>query len=119
LPEDQDHRIPGGEARPREHGEVRIVKRSNNHVVLETSVSAPCYLSIAESYYPGWRAWLNGDEIKIIRANYAYQALPIPRPGTHRINLRFIPSEFRIGLWTSLATMVFSVGMAVHRLVIR
>jgi hypothetical protein len=117
-PEDRDPGMPGGEARPREHGDVRIVKRSDNHVVLETSVPAPCYLSIAESYYPGWRAWLNGEEIKIIRANYAYQALPILRPGTHRIELRFIPTEFRIGLWISLVTIFFPLGMAVRRLAI-
>jgi len=113
APEALDPRIPEQEARPRRHNDVRVKEYTSNRVVLETEISSPAYLSIAESYYPGWRAWVDGGETKIIRANYAYQAVPLPEPGPHRIVLKFLPVEFRIGLWVSVLTVTVALIMAV------
>ncbi len=112
APGDVDPRIPGQAARPRQAGDVAVRAYSNNRVVLETGLATPCWLSIAESYYPGWRAWVDGVEKKIIRADYAYQALALETAGPHRIELRFIPAEFRVGLWASLVSAASFLLMA-------
>lgn len=106
--------IPGKEARTRRHDDVRVNEFSQNRVVLETKLKSPAYLSIAEFYYPGWRAWVDGEEVKVIRANYAFQAIALPEPGPHRIVLKFLPVEFRIGLWASITSALLTIFIAIR-----
>jgi hypothetical protein len=96
---------------PRRRGEVKVREYTDNRVVLETDLAAPAYLSIAESYYPGWRAEVNGRAARIVPADYAYQAVPLLQPGPQRITLKFIPVEFGLGLWISLATAAMALVM--------
>ena len=64
-------------------------------------------------YFPGWRAWVDGHETLLHRANYAYQALPLKTAGPHAITLKFVPTTFRIGLWVGLASLVVVVGFGI------
>ncbi|HUT55186.1 MAG TPA: YfhO family protein [bacterium] len=103
--------MAGQAPRRRRPGDVKTVLYGPGQVVLETAPPVPAFLSIAESYYPGWRAEVDGRPVPIIRANYAYQAVPLTQPGPHRIVLKFLPAEFKIGIWASLATaLLFLAG---------
>jgi len=62
-------------------------------------------LAIMDSYYPGWRAWLNGIETRIYLSNQAFQAVDVPA-GDHLVRLRYEPVDFKIGFWFSLASLV-------------
>ncbi len=98
--------------RSRRPGDVQTLSYGDSRVVLQTDPPAPAILSIAESYYPGWVAEVDGRPVPIIRADYAYQAVPLLQPGPHRIVLRFIPAEFRAGIWASLASLALLLGFA-------
>jgi hypothetical protein len=108
-----DPAIAGTTVRERQPGDVKVREYQSNSVRLETDLPAPAYLSIAESYYPGWRAWVDGRPAPIIRANYFCSAVPLAQPGPHRIELRFLPLEFRLGLWASLAALALLLASAV------
>jgi uncharacterized membrane protein YfhO len=54
-------------------------------------------LVFAENYYPGWRAFLDGKEARILRANYAFQAIQVPA-GSHSIKFAFEVAYFRLGI---------------------
>jgi len=64
------------------------------------------YLSTSENYFPGWRAWVNGREAPVLRANYTFRALALP-PGTSSVVFRYTPLSFRIGLWVGAASLLF------------
>jgi len=109
-PKDIDPVIASQPERVRRPGEVQILEYSDQEVQLEVANDAPAYLSIAQAWYPGWRVWVDGREEKLIRADYAYQAVIIKQPGRHRIILKFLPREFGIGLWVSLvSTMILAL----------
>ena len=57
-------------------------------------------LVIAQTYYPAWKAYIDGEPVKIWRANYAFQGLQVPE-GHHRIDLRYEDKVFRTGLLLS------------------
>mgnify|MGYP000921618030 CR=1 FL=1 len=70
------------------------------------SVSALNRLAIfSEVYYPaGWRAYIDGQEVKILRANYILRALNIPA-GEHTIVFEFEPDSFKKGeLWSRITS---------------
>ncbi len=112
APDAPDHGVAAGPGRPRQPGDARVLEYSPNRVALECDAPAPAFLSIAEQYFPGWRAWVDGRETMLARANYAYQALPLKTAGRHRVILKFVPLAFRVGLWAGLASIAALMAFA-------
>ncbi|MEX2116104.1 MAG: YfhO family protein [Bacteroidota bacterium] len=93
-----DPPLPGMEANFTEYG--------INHFVVDVKTYGTNLLFLSESYYPkGWKAFLNGSEILILRANYHFRAVIIP-PGTHKLELKFEPTGFFLGKTLSLGANV-------------
>lgn len=46
------------------------------------------WLLITDTWYPGWRAMVNGESVPILQANGAFRAVPIP-PGEAVVEMRF------------------------------
>ncbi len=82
-------------------------------VVLEVNAFAPAYLFVADPYYPGWRAFVDGEAAPIYRANYLFRAVPV-QPGIHEVVIRFQPWSVALGGLISLTTgglvLVMSAG---------
>ncbi len=74
-------------------------------------------LVFMDSWYPGWRAWLDGNEVPILKANDAFKAIIVPA-GTHAIRFAFRPVFFYIGLITSLATFSGLLGLLIGTVII-
>jgi hypothetical protein len=63
---------------------------------IAATADADAYLVIADNYYPGWRAEVDGQPAPVERANYAFRAVPLP-PGSHTVRLVFDPPLWRVG----------------------
>ncbi|MFA6544878.1 MAG: YfhO family protein [Limisphaerales bacterium] len=72
-------------------------------IEIETEAAAPTVLVIAQNFYPSWRAAVNGQPVPVLRANRAFQAVPIPA-GKSTIRLDYVDWPFRIGALVSLLT---------------
>lgn len=46
------------------------------------------WLLITDTWYPGWRAMVNGEPVPLLQANGAFRAVPIP-PGEAVVEMRF------------------------------
>jgi hypothetical protein len=62
-------------------------------------------LIVAETLMPGWRAFLDGEEVPIHYAYHAFMGIMIP-PGQHRLVMYHAPRAFRIGIWVSIFSML-------------
>lgn len=69
------------------------------------NTTAPGYLFLADAWYPGWRATVDGQPTPVCRANYAFRAVPVPA-GEHQIRLTFEPLSWKIGLGISGLTVL-------------
>jgi uncharacterized membrane protein YfhO len=69
---------------------------------MDVDVARQSLLVVAESYYPGWRATIDGHPVNILRANYLSQGLAI-WPGKHVVEFKYEPGSFRYGALISLA----------------
>ncbi len=67
----------------------------------------------SEIYYPaGWRAFVDGEEVEIMRANYVLRALLL-KPGEHEVEFRFEPKSFEMGALLSRISSLIVVLMVV------
>ncbi|MCD6290762.1 MAG: YfhO family protein [Anaerolineae bacterium] len=80
-----------------------------NRVRITAELAAPGYLVVSQTWYPGWQAKLEtGKQLPILRANYAFQAIPLPA-GQHTVTLTFRPWLWWTGLAIELATLLASM----------
>lgn len=84
---------------------VRMLKYNVNHLNLEASCSGPRLLFLSETYYPGWKVWVDGKREKIYRANHAFRAVALG-PGRHSITFTYQPFSFYLGLVVSFLTLI-------------
>lgn len=74
------------------------------HVVAVTT-PAPAYLVLAEVWYPGWQATLDGQPTPIYRANTAFRAVYVPA-GEHTLEFVYRPTTVTLGLALSALTFI-------------
>ena len=74
---------------------------------------------ISDAYYPDWKAYADGKEVKIYRANYAFRAVGVPSSDTEVI-FKYEPKSFFNGLIISIfSSVVAAFGMLYFSLKIR
>ncbi len=66
---------------------------------------APAYLVFSEVWYPGWRAWVDGAEVPIFHADFAFRGVYLQRPGEHTVVMRFDSASWKIGLSVTLLAL--------------
>ncbi|MBI2887610.1 MAG: YfhO family protein [Chloroflexi bacterium] len=103
-------------------GDVRIVRYQAEQVLLEVALAEPAYLVLTDADFPGWRAWVNGVEAEILRANYLFRAVPLPA-GAHQVEFRYVPESlargWTVSLWTGLGLLAVLAAWPVLRWLVR
>lgn len=89
---------------------VVIIQNSENEVVMSAICTDSSYLILTDTYYHGWEASVDGNDVRILRSNFAMRAIELA-PGKHRVKFVFRPRSFRIGAWISLLSLVTLVGL--------
>ena len=88
------------------HTVVNILspKFSAGLIEADAETTTPALLVVAQIYYPAWRAYVDGQPVRLWPANYAFQAFEIPA-GAHRVKLAYEDRRFYLGSTISLATL--------------
>jgi hypothetical protein len=86
-------------------GTARIAEFRADRVRLDVDTSAPGYAVLVDSYDPGWRATVDGAPAKVLRANVAFRAVPVPA-GRHVVELVYRPRPVLIGLAMTAAGLL-------------
>jgi hypothetical protein len=90
---------------------VNVEKYEDQYVKINTETNGDSFLVMTDTNYPGWKAFIDGNETKVYTANYIFRAIYLPR-GSHNVEFRFNPLSFRIGLWISMLSIVGFIGVA-------
>lgn len=87
--------------------EVEIVSRKLSAHRIRVTIKArePCLVTVAQTYYHPWRAYVDGRRIPLWRANHAFQALQV-RPEQREIELVYQDRIFLIGFILSVITLI-------------
>ena len=79
-----------------------------NHLKYTSTNTSDGLAVFSEMYYNnGWNAYVDGNKVEHLRANYVLRALPIPA-GKHTIEFKFEPKVVKTG---STIALLSSIGM--------
>lgn len=76
---------------------------------INVNTPSPGLLFVSDLFYPGWKVFVDGEEKKIYRADYAFRAVVIPE-GLHEVVFKYKPDSFRNGIFLSILS-VFALGI--------
>ena len=111
-----ERRLPGiaegGDAGASPAGDARIEDYENDRVVIRARADRPGLVVLADSWYPGWKATVDGRDADVERVDYAVRGVAIG-PGSHRVELTYAPASFRAGWIVSLLALLAIGGVAV------
>jgi hypothetical protein len=91
-------------------GTVSVTSFRPNRIRLSTSLARPGFVVVSEVYYPGWRAWVDGQPVPVLAGDYILRAIPVPA-GRHEVVLRFRSTPFLLGLAVSAGTLLLGAGL--------
>ena len=83
---------------------VACIAATAEQMTYQVRLSAPGFLVIADAWYPGWQAFIDGAPGEILHANLLYRAIPLEK-GTHQVTLTYQPHSWRLGVIVSLLTI--------------
>jgi hypothetical protein len=94
--------------------QILSFKSAAQHLEATVAATEPTILVVAQTYYHPWRAYVDGQPVRLWRANYAFQALVVPT-GTHQVKLVYEDHRFYFGAAVSLATLGGCIGFFFRR----
>jgi uncharacterized membrane protein YfhO len=68
----------------------------NENIKYESNSNAPHVAVFSEIFYKDWKAYIDGKEAPIAKANYVLRAMLIPA-GKHNIEFKFEPGVYHTG----------------------
>jgi hypothetical protein len=95
---DTDGGPPGGA------GHATITHDDSRGVVIDAVAQADGFLLLADLFFPGWTATVDGVETPIYRANVSVRGIALPK-GRHTIRFRYESAPFARGLRISTAAI--------------
>jgi hypothetical protein len=75
---------------------------SAESVALRVEAACPGLLVLPDTYFPGWTARVDGRKLPIYPTDGAFRGVAVPE-GTSRVELRYEPRQFSIGVILALA----------------
>lgn len=101
-----------------QNASINLTSYRPDHLVYEYSTPSDALAVFSEIWYDkGWKAFVDGKELPIIRANYVLRALQLPG-GNHQVEFKFEPRAYHTGETISLLAsivLVLGAGFAVWR----
>ena len=95
-------------------GSAHIQEYVTDRVRLQASASQDALLVLTDTFYPGWRAFVDGQEQPIVRTDLLFRGVRLPA-GDHQVELRFDPTSVKLGLAISLASLAVAMGLLAMR----
>lgn len=84
---------------------VLLEQKTPNKIIMVTTSPQKEYLFTSEIWYPGWKAYVNGKEQKILKADYIFRAIQLSK-GDNHIEFIYDPFSFRFAKYLFLLGII-------------
>ena len=91
---------------------VAVAKYAGSEVIVKSEQACAGWLVLADSYFPGWLAFIDEKDAPLYKADFNFRAVYVPA-GAHTIRFKYSPISFRLGAIASLlGAMALLLGLA-------
>ena len=97
-------------------GKIIAEQIGNTWLNLDIETEGRSFLVVADSFFPGWTASVDGKTTPIFPAYGCVRGITIENPGLHHVAFRFVPRTLFVGLaCTGLGILLLALLGWVHR----
>lgn len=93
---------------------VEITHYSDNRVELLARMDNPGLLVFSDAYYPGWKAYVDGEQVPIYPTDVALRSVFLTA-GEHSVEFTYSPTSFRLGAAVTIASLALLLIYAIWR----
>lgn len=86
----------------RESG-ATIKEYGEQQIMIEAITDKPALLVLTDTFYSGWKAYVDDQQALIYRANYALRAVEVPT-GRHTVRFVYKPMSVTVGGWVTMGS---------------
>ena len=87
---------------------INILSERADRLVISIATDVNGWLSIADTWYPGWKASIDGMDVILYRANYAFRGIRIPA-GNHTVVIHYQPDWWQPAVLVSMAGLLMLI----------
>jgi hypothetical protein len=80
-------------------GLADIISYKPNEIMINTSSDANKILFLSDVYDSGWKAEIDGVRVTVLKADYIFRAVSVPK-GNHSVKFYYFPDSLVYGLWS-------------------
>lgn len=95
---------------------VRYLEYQPEKSLISVKTSRDGLLFISDTWYPGWKAQVDGKNTEILRADYNFRAIPVEH-GEHQIKMYYDPESFKLGQKISLLSLALLAVMMLTKFI--
>ena len=89
---------------------MRILHYEDEKVEIGLENHAGGILVLSDTYYPGWKSYIDGIAVPILRANHVFRAVVVPA-GAEQVVFSYQPDSFRNGMLISATTALLCLAL--------
>lgn len=93
-----------------EEGEISGVRFRDDRIDIRARTGDRAFLVLADTYFPGWKAYIDGKETKIYKTNGVTRGVLIEGKGEHDILFEYSPRGLKPGFLISISVCTILIG---------
>ncbi len=87
---------------------VTWLEKGPNRYAVRAEAAKPSVLFLSNNYLPYWKALVDGEPAKLLRANYAFQGVALPA-GSHEVSITYRSGPYEVAKAISIAATAFLI----------
>ena len=93
---------------------AKIASEKPDELTVDASMSQPGFLLLLDTWFPGWKATVNGVGSPVLRADYNFRAVQLPA-GKSVVRFIYQPESFRLGMGLCLVGLMITAALCFGR----
>ncbi|HUE96706.1 MAG TPA: hypothetical protein VMN39_08605, partial [Longimicrobiaceae bacterium] len=90
-------------------GDAQVIEHTPDRVVVRASANRPALLVLADNFYAGWHATVNGQAAAVLPTNHTMRGVLVPA-GASEVVFEFEPRNLYLGFYIYLAGLLVLSG---------
>ena len=91
-------------------GTVNVTSYQADEVEADVECGQDCYLVFSDTYFPGWKAWVDNKPVKIYRTDGIIKGIVVPA-GKHNVRFEYSPESYNVGWLMALVGLIVTPFM--------